>query len=74
MLEIAKNKADKIIVQKELEREKNVFINEINNGIGNEILTTEIVNKPIKIKKTFKTRFSKFKIRLKKILGLDNGT
>lgn len=77
MLELAKNKADKLIVQKELEREKNNFINEIMSGIGNEMKDIQNINSfntPIKIKVPFKVKLHKFKIKLMKILGLYNGT
>ena len=66
LIEIAKNKADKIVCQQELEQEKNKFINDIMNGIGDEIKTKNgyELNKPIKIKRTFKDKVVRFFQRL----------
>ena len=39
-VELAKNKADEFVVKKELEIAKRDFINSVQNGVGEEIRTT----------------------------------
>lgn len=69
-IELAKNEADKFIIKKELEREKNKFIEELKNGVGNEIIEfRNINNAPIKIKKPFYFKLSKIWNNIKKVMG-----
>ena len=67
-MELAKNKADEIIVRQELDSAKQQFINELNNGLGEE-LRMGIINKPIKLKKPFKLKVKEFFNRISKTLG-----
>ncbi len=67
-MELAKNKADEIIVRQELDSAKQQFINELNNGLGEE-LRMGTINKPIKIKKPFKLKVKEFFNRISKTLG-----
>lgn len=69
-LELAKNKADEIIIKKELETEKERFISSLKNGIGNEIKNYNVyeINKPIKIKKSFLTKIKEFFSKINKTI------
>jgi hypothetical protein len=66
--EIAKNKADEIIAKKELDLAKQQLINDLNNGLGQEIKINAI-NKPIRIKKPFKIKIREFFEKFNKTLG-----
>lgn len=69
-LELAKNKADEIVVCKELDSAKQNFINELNNGLGEEIKNNcNEYNKPIRIKKPFIYKVKKFFKRISSVLG-----
>ena len=67
-LEIAKNKADEFVIKKELDLAKQQFINDLKNGLGEEIKTNfKDLNKPIKLKKPF--RLKEFFKRISRVLG-----
>lgn len=69
-LELAKNKADEFVVKKELNTAKTQFINELKNGLGEEIKSKcNEVNKPIKIKKSLGFRLKNFFRRIITVLG-----
>jgi hypothetical protein len=69
-IELAKNKADEFLIKKELDIAKQQFINELKNGLGEEIKTnTKDLNKPIKLKKPFKLKIKDFFRRISKVLG-----
>jgi len=67
-MELAKNKADEIIVRQELDSAKQQFINELNNGLGEE-LKMGVINKPIRLKKPFKLKVKEFFSRISKTMG-----
>lgn len=67
-IELAKNKADEIIVKQELDSAKLHLINDLNNGLGEE-LKMGVINKPIKLKKPFKLKIRQFFKRISKTLG-----
>ena len=67
--ELAKNRADEIIVKKELDLVKQRLIDEINNGLGNEMKTSIIDNKPIRYRKPFGLKIKEFFKRISKTLG-----
>lgn len=69
--ELAKNRADKIVVQQELEKSKLDFINQLQNGVGEEIKTLNqySYNQKTKIKRSFWERTKIFFNKLLKILG-----
>ena len=69
-IELAKNKADEFLIKKELDIAKQQFINDLKNGLGEEIKTnTKDLNKPIKLKKPFKLKIKDFFRRISKVLG-----
>ena len=69
-LEIAKNKADEFVIKKELDLAKQQFINDLKNGLGEEIKTNfKDLNKPIKLKKPFRLKVKEFFKRISKVLG-----
>lgn len=69
-IELAKNKADEFLIKKELDIAKQQFINELKNGLGEEIKTNiKDLNKPIKLKKPFKLKIKDFFRRISKVLG-----
>ena len=69
-IELAKNKADEFLIKKELDIAKQQFINELKNGLGEEIKTNnKDLNKPIKLKKPFKLKIRDFFRRISKVLG-----
>ena len=69
-LEIAKNKADEFVIKKELDLAKQKFINDLKNGLGEEIKTNfKDLNKPIKLKKPFRLKVKEFFKRISKVLG-----
>lgn len=69
-IELAKNKADEIIARQELDNAKDRFIEEINNGLGEEIRNCDIssITVPIKIHKPLKLRITEFFNRLSKVI------
>ena len=67
-LEIAKNKADEIIVMKELDLAKKQLIDDLNGGLGEELKKGSL-NKPIKIKKPFFSKIREFFQRINRTLG-----
>ena len=70
-VELAKNKADELVVKKELEIAKRDFINSLQNGFGEEIKTTNnsYYLKPIRIKKPFRYKVRDFFNKISKVLG-----
>lgn len=69
-LEIAKNKADEFVIEKELDLAKQQFINDLKNGLGEEIKTNfKDLNKPIKLKKPFRLKVKEFFKRISRVLG-----
>ena len=69
-LEIAKNKADEIVVQRELETAKRDFINELNGGLGEEIKhNCNDINIPQKIRKPFIFKLKAFLKRINNVLS-----
>ena len=69
-IELAKNKADELIIKKELDSAKQQLINDLINGLGEEIkANSNEINKPIKIKKPFSFKIKKFFNRINKVLG-----
>lgn len=69
-LEIAKNKADEFVIKKELDLAKQQFINDLKNGLGEEIKTNfKDLNKPIKLKKPFRLKVKEFFKRISRVLG-----
>ena len=67
-LEIAKNKADEIIVRKELDLAKKQLIDDLNGSLGEELKMGSL-NKPIKIKKPFFSKIKEFFQRINRTLG-----
>ena len=68
-LEIAKNKADEFVIKKELDLAKQQFINDLKNGLGEEIKTNfKDLNKPIKLKKPFRLKVKEFFKRISRVL------
>ena len=59
-IELAKNKAEEYIIKKELEDNKKKLIEEIKNGMGEEIMNFQQINKPIKIKKPLSFKIKEF--------------
>ena len=70
-VELAKNKADELVVKKELEIAKRDFINSLQNGFGEEIKITNnsYYIKPIRIKKPFKYKVRDFFSNISKVFG-----
>jgi hypothetical protein len=69
-LEIAKNKADEFVIKKELDLAKQQLINDLKNGLGEEIKTNfKDLNKPIKLKKPFRLKVKEFFKRISRVLG-----
>ena len=69
-IELAKNKADEIIVKQELNEAKLKFIEELNETLGKDLkIGFNNLNKPIKIKRTFKDKVKKFFKRINNILS-----
>ena len=70
-VELAKNKADELVVKKELEIAKRDFINSLQNGFGEEIKTTNnsYYLKPIRIKKPFRYKVRDFFNNISKVFG-----
>jgi hypothetical protein len=69
-IELAKNKADEIIIKKELDLAKQQLINDLNNGLGQELKTNfKELNKPIRLRKPFKLKIKEFLNRISKVLG-----
>lgn len=74
--EINENKQDAVIAEVELQNEKYNFIEEIKNGLGEEIRKYNIYQThPIRYKKPFKMRFKSFIGKIKYVIfGEKNGT
>lgn len=73
--EINENKQDAVIAEVELQNEKYNFIEEIKNGLGDEIRRYNIYQTPIKYKKPFKMRFKSFIDKIKYVIfGSKDGT
>lgn len=74
--EINENKQDAAIAEVELQNEKYNFIEEIKNGLGEEIRKYNIYQvQPIKYKKPFKMRFKSFIDKIKYVIfGDKDGT
>lgn len=73
--EINENKQDAVTAEVELQNAKYNFIEEIRNGLGDEIRKYNIYQKPIKYKKPFKLRLSEFLNKIKYVIfGDKNGT
>ena len=70
-VELAKNKADELVVKKELEIAKRDFINSLQNDCGKEIKTTNnsYYIKPIRIKKPFRYKVRDFFNNISKVFG-----
>ena len=70
-VELAKNKADELVVKKELEIAKRDFINSLQNDFGEEIKTTNnsYYIKPIRIKKPFRYKVRDFFNNISKVFG-----
>ena len=70
-VELAKNKADELVVKKELEIAKRDFINSLQNDFGKEIKTTNnsYYIKPIRIKKPFRYKVRDFFNNISKVFG-----
>lgn len=70
-VELAKNKADELVVKKELEIAKRDFINSLQNSFGEEIKTTNnsYYIKPIRIKKPFRYKVRDFFNNISKVFG-----
>ena len=70
-VELAKNKADELVVKKELEIAKRDFINSLQNSFGEEIKTTNnsYYLKPIRIKKPFRYKVRDFFNNISKVFG-----
>lgn len=70
-LELAKNKADEFVIKKELDFAKQELINDLNNGLGEELKTNfKELNKPIKLRKPFRLKVKEFFNRISKVLGI----
>jgi hypothetical protein len=68
--ELAKNKADEYVIKKELEKSKIDLINQLNNGLGNEIKQFDFHNNgPVKYDKPFKVRVKEFFTKISKVLN-----
>lgn len=74
--EINENKQDAIMAEVELQNAKYNFIDEIKNGLGEEIRKYNCYqSKPIKYKKPFKLRFKGIVDKIKYVIfGDNNGT
>lgn len=68
MKEIEKNRIEEIVAKEELEKAKNDFINEINNGMGQEI-REKCHEKPLKVKKPLFTRIKQVIKRITDVIG-----
>jgi hypothetical protein len=70
-MELAKNKADEFVIRKELDLAKQQLIDELDDGLGEEIRREILaeMNKPIKYKKPFRLKIKEFFDRISKVLG-----
>jgi hypothetical protein len=69
-IELAKNRADEIIIAQELDKAKNDFIEQIKlSGIKDEIKVKDDLNKPIKIKRPWRFKIKQFFERISEIIG-----
>ena len=69
-IELAKNRADEIIIAQELDKAKNDFIEQIKlSGIKDEIKVKDDLNKPIKIKRPWWFKIKQFFERISEIIG-----
>lgn len=70
-LELAKNKTDEIIVKQELDLAKRKLIEDLENGLGEEMkMDFKDLNKPIKLKKPFSLKVKDFFNKINKVLGV----
>lgn len=68
--ELLKLQQDKMVIREELDNNKKQLIDDLNNGLGDEIKTDfSDLNKPIKYKKSLRLRLKLFLKRINKVLG-----
>lgn len=67
--EMVKNQTDKMVSEMELLKDKLDVISKMDKDWFEEITKQEDYNKPIKIRKPFKLKFSEFLYKLKKVFG-----
>lgn len=67
--ELMKLHQEEFVIKQELENHKKRFIDDLNNGLGDEIRNIKELNKPIKLRKPFKMRIREFFDRISKVLG-----
>lgn len=67
--ELMKLHQEEFVIKQELENHKKRFIDDLNNGLGDEIRNIKELNKPIKLRKPFKLKIREFFDRISKVLG-----
>ena len=67
--ELMKLHQEEFVIKQELENHKKRFIDDLNNGLGDEIRNIKELNKPIKLRKPFKLKMKEFFARISKVLG-----
>lgn len=67
--ELMKLHQEEFVIKQELENHKKRFIDDLNNGLGDEIRNIKELNKPIKLRKPFKLKMNEFFARISKVLG-----
>lgn len=67
--ELMKLHQEEFVIKQELENNKKRFIDDLNNGLGEEIRNIKELNRPIKLRKPFKMKIREFFDRISKVLG-----
>lgn len=67
--ELMKLHQEEFVIKQELENNKKRFIDDLNNGLGEEIRNIKELNRPIKLRKPFKLKIREFFDRISKVLG-----
>ena len=67
--ELMKLHQEEFVIKQELENHKKRFIDDLNNGLGEEIRNIKELNRPIKLRKPFKMKIREFFDRISKVLG-----
>ena len=67
--EVLNNKQDAMIADAELENEKNILVERVKNGVGEDLRNNvQYFSRPIPYKKPFRLRFKDFFVKIKYIL------
>jgi hypothetical protein len=68
--ELLKLQQDRMVIREELDNNKKQLIEDLNNGLGDEIKTGfSDLNKPIRYRKSLRLRLKLFLKRINKVLG-----